>query len=200
MKTMNREQWLNEAAAKMKGWVMDAPGGEDYPDPLVSVGFPKGSRGGGANNAIGQCWDKSVSGDKERAHIFIIPTMVDPKEILAVLLHELVHASVGTKCGHKGAFKTCAVGVGLEGKMTATVAGEFLGLKLELLSRELGEYPHPGLEVPKRGSKGSRLLKVSCDICGYIARVTAKWALYPGPGPPYCPCSDRQMRLDEERN
>ena len=196
---MNREQWLNDAAAKMKVWVMDAPGGEDYPAPLISVGFPKGSRGGGANNAIGQCWDKSVSGDKERAHIFIIPTMTKPREILAVLLHELVHASVGTQCGHKGAFKSCAVGVGLEGKMTATVAGEFLDLKLELLSRELGEYPHPGLEVPKRGSKGSRLLKGECRDCGCIIRITAKWAYFPGPGLPKCRCgAPGYMKLEGE--
>ena len=183
--TMTREQWLNAAALEMKPWVL-AAGGDDYIDPLISVGFPKGSRGKSSGNAIGQCWDKSTSEDKRRAHIFIIPTMDDPVDILAVLLHELIHASVGTQCGHKGPFKKVALASGLEGKMTATVPGELLKLQLELLKRKLGGYPHSPIKVKERGSVGSRLVKVECMDCGCIVRMTRKWL--DEVGTPSCGC------------
>ena len=183
---MTREEWLNEAALKLKERVVACSEGEDYPDPLVSVGFPKGSRGKSASNVIGQCWDKTTSGDKERAHIFIIPTMTEPVDILAVLLHELVHASVGTACGHRGPVKSVATEVGLEGKMTATTPGRLLEFDLKLLANDLGEYPHPGLKVPARGSVGSRLLKVACPDCGCIIRMTQKWI--DEVGCPVCGC------------
>ena len=78
--------------------------------------------------------------------------------------------------------------------MTATVPGELLAARLKLLSLQLGEYPHPGLEVPPRGSKGSRLLKVLCPSCGCIIRMTAKWI--DTIGTPTCGCGDR-MHLED---
>ena len=181
-----REEWVNEAALTMKPWLLATEAGQEYEDPLISVGFPKGSRGKSTNNVIGQCWDKVTSEDKARAHIFVVPTLTDPVEVLAVLLHELVHASVGTKCGHRGPFKECAVELGLEGKMTATVPGDALRARLDVLAEGLGEYPHAGLKVPKRGSVGSRLLKVACPDCGCILRMTQKWL--DTVGPPTCGC------------
>jgi hypothetical protein len=166
---MNREEWLAKGALAMKDWVTDCEEGRDYLDPHVSVGFPKGTRGKSTNNVIGQCWDKSVSEDKERAHIFIVPTMTNAVDVLAVLLHDKV-----------------ALEVGLEGKMTATVPGDALRAKLEVLADELGPYPHVGLKVADRGSKGSRLLKVACPGCGCIIRMTQKWI--DEQGCPTCGC------------
>jgi hypothetical protein len=183
---LNREQWLDAAAQEMKSWLLECKDSDDYPDPLISVGFPKGSRGRNTSRAIGQCWDKSTSGDKQRAHIFIIPTLTDHETVLATLLHELVHACVGNQCGHRGPFKSVAVEVGLTGKMTATVASDALKPRLESIVQKLGDYPHPGLEQPKRGSVGSRLLKVECPRCGCIIRMTAKWL--DSVGPPTCGC------------
>jgi hypothetical protein len=190
-----REAWLKAAASQMRPWII-AAGGGDYIDPLVSVGFPKGSRGKSAANAIGQCWDKAVSADKQSAHIFIIPTMTDPVEVLAVLAHELVHASVGTQCGHRGPFRKVAVALGLEGKMTATVPGEMFRRKLTELSNELGIYPHVELKPRKRGSVGSRLVKVECPStwCGCIVRMTRKWI--DELGPPTCGCGT-QMEVSK---
>lgn len=70
--------------------------------------------------------------------------------------------------------------------MTATVPGDMLRTKLEVLAEELGEYPHAGLKVPKRGSVGSRLLKVECHNCGCILRMTQKWITEVGL--PTCGC------------
>jgi hypothetical protein len=185
---MTREEWLNNAAKAMKGWVRCA-GGDDYIAPLISVGFPKGSRGKSSANAIGQCWDKSVSQDQQRSHIFVIPTMTESVEVMAVLLHELVHASVGTKCGHRGPFRKVAKALGLEGKMTATVPGEALKLKLELLRRDLGDYPHSALKPTVRGLIGSRMLKVECKGCGCIVRMSNKWI--ESVGTPVCACGEQ---------
>lgn len=39
----------------------------------------------------------------------------------------------------------------------------------------------------RRGRKqGTRMLKVQCEHCGYVARVTSKWI--EAKGPPLCPC------------
>lgn len=153
---MSREQWFSEANDEMRHWIIDTGYGEDYEEPYISVGFPKGRRGK-SGTAIGQCFDKRASGDKERAHIFISPTLKKAEEVLATLLHELIHASVGTKCGHRGAFRKCALAVGLEGKMTSTVPGKALKRRLNDLADRLGDYPHPGLRLPHAGAKGARL-------------------------------------------
>lgn len=185
MKT--REDWLLEAVAQMKGWVVDTTDGQEFEDPFVSVGFPKGGRGGKFTR-VGECWDKASSGDKERAHIFIIPTLTDPVEILHILLHELIHASVGNACGHRKEFRKVAVELGLKPPMTATTPSEPLKRVLEGLSKELGEYPHPGLKPMPRGLKGSRLIKVECFSCGCILRMTNKWL--ETVGTPTCGCGN----------
>ena len=183
----NREEWLQQAGVQLTRWVKKA-GGPAFPPPLVSVGWPRGSRG--KSHAIGQCWDKSASGESNeisaRAHVFISPELTEAESVLAVLLHELVHASVGTACGHRGEFRKVAIGTGLEGKMTATVAGAALSKRLGALAGVLGKYPHPGLNESSRKKPGSRLLKVLCGDCGCIVRITRTWL--DSVGPPQCGC------------
>lgn len=191
-KPNNREAWLLEACKQLKPWVEDCFEAALFELPLVSVGFPKGGRSGKGSNTVGQCWSKRVSGDKERSHIFIIPTLTDPLQVLHILLHELVHASVGTECGHRREFRKVAVQLGLKPPMTATTPNENLTAALELLNERLGAYPHPGLTVAKYGSVGSRSLKVECPACGCIVRMTRKWLNEVGP--PRCGCGPTWMR------
>ena len=189
----NREDWLLNGMKSLR-LIMDNADAPEFLTPHVSIGWPKGSRGGKSSKAIGQCWDQVVSGDKERAHIFISPELTDPVEVLAVLLHEMIHASVGTQCGHRGPFRKVAINCGLEGKMTATVAGEQLTEKLKEVVELLGDYPHPGLnDVPDRKKPGSRMLKVDCMYCGCIARMTRKWI--EEIGAPYCGCGAGRMEV-----
>lgn len=58
--------------------------------------------------------------------------------------------------------------------------------------------PRPcGAVIGVRGGKsrgkgsGSRLKKVSCTACGYVARVTGKWLVQSGA--PLCPCNHEPM-------
>ncbi len=157
-----REQWLRDAAQKLKG-LIDAHLGKQYGDaadcpgqPLnlekvaVSSGLPKYSPA----STIGQCWSEECTEDKTR-HIFVCPTIEEDMTVLGVLLHELVHAGVGTKCGHKGEFRRVARAVGLEGKLTATVVNpeSTLHEQLRLIISSLGSYPHSPLKLKKRPKK-----------------------------------------------
>ena len=184
-----REEWLTEAMGEL--WAVLGPhtlGGVVGKPPAVKVscGFPLKRKGKGSH-ALGQCWCKSAS-KGETFEIFVCPTQADPVEVLAILLHEFVHAAVGLECGHKGAFKRVAMLCGLEGKMTATVPGEGLRAILVGIAGLLGVYPHREL-VPTVGTgpkkDSTRLLKVWCPSCDYTVRVSRKWI---DVGLPLCPC------------
>jgi hypothetical protein len=176
-------------------WPLIEKHGGKRPDSWrVSVGFPKGSRGG-AQHAIGQCFPSEMSATKTR-EMFISPTLKaeGPGGAVATLAHELIHAALPPTVGHKAAFKTIAVAIGLTGKMTATVGGEALVNEINVWIRKLGEYPH-GVLTPAANAKkpGSRLLKLECPGCGYVLRTTAKWLLM---GVPTCCCGE-EFRGDD---
>lgn len=186
LKALTREEWLQ---AGINGLAeMFAEIGETIPEVYVSVGFPKGA---GKGKAIGVCHPSVLSGD-EKAHIFIHPSLTDSARVLDVLAHELIHALDNCESGHKGRFAKVAKAFGLEGKMTATVAGEELKGRLNALIEELGEYPHALLK--ESGKKQStRMIKCECDDCGYIVRTSQKWI--DEMGAPICPC---QMGIIED--
>lgn len=169
-----RQRWLEEGVKELRR--LFAKHDKDVPETVrVSIGWPHGTRGKGSD-AIGQCWDHIASSDKHY-EIFIAPSLKDGARILDVLAHELVHVIAGHKAGHKGAFKELALAIGLEGKMTATTAGpEFAAWATAFVAKH-GDYPAGNLNALKSGKKkqGTRLLKASCDTCGYIVRVTGKW-------------------------
>jgi hypothetical protein len=164
---ITREQWLNKAVRQLNKQLF-IPQGVEAKMIKVSVGFPLGKRGK-KNKAIGQCWS-DASSEGGFFEIFISPVLVDPIEVLGVLTHEMVHAIVGTKAGHKAPFKHLATSVGLVGKMTETNSGEVLVKILEGISEVLGKYPHAKLTPVTRGSKGSRLIKIVCESCPNVAR------------------------------
>lgn len=163
---VTREDWLLQAADKVLGTVLlpAAPSaglqGLARPVFCISVGFPKGSHGRG--QAVGQCWPPSQAVDK-RAHIFVSPERDDRQRtaILGTVLHELIHATVGTEHGHKGAYRRLASACGLVKPFTTTTPSESLTARLNALGEELGAYPHGALLVPRK-AKGSRLRLWEC--------------------------------------
>jgi hypothetical protein len=182
-----REEWLTQAVSffreslfKRLGFVV--------PEVRVSVGLPGGRNG---KKAIGQHWSPEASDDL-RSQIFISPTIDDGVLVLAVLVHELVHAVVGNKAGHGPVFKSCAVKVGLEGKMTSTTAGAKLTEILQAFIGKTGPYPHaklnPGMGPTKK--QGTRMIKQECQACEYIVRSSR--TCIETHGPVICPgCSER---------
>lgn len=204
----NREAWLNDLAALMAPAYAEL--GAPLPAYRISVGFPSN---GIASRAIGECWDAKASADST-FEIFVRPDQVEPLDVGFVVAHELVHAAVGLKHGHKGEFARVALALGFPRPLTqaAPPAGKLLEWLQSCLA-QLGPLPHAairwregtvvvakrkggGVVVPDESGEGegpvsnrpkkqtARLLKASCGECGYTVRVTAKWLEV---GPPGCP-------------
>ena len=168
--TMTREQWLAAFTDAARPIFADA--GAPLPALVrCGIGFPsKGAR----SRVIGECWDASASTDSA-VEIFIRPSLQsDSARIADVLTHELCHAALGAVAGHGPAFKRLAVKLGLEGKMTATIAGDaWRAWALPILAK-LGDLPGSELLGSLAGGKKkqtTRMIKLECDSCGWSCRT-----------------------------
>jgi hypothetical protein len=191
-----RQKWLEDAMQEFR--IIFFTKGYTVPEKVrISIGFPRGMHGG--KKAIGQCWSHKASSDGYY-EIFASPELGNdgkPKpsataDMLETVAHEMVHATVGTECGHKGAFRICAMTVGFEGPMTHTPAGPGMKAHIAAIVAKLGEYPAGALNAAMRKKQGTRLIKCQCDECDYTARVTRKWIAEAGT--PICPTDEVPLR------
>jgi hypothetical protein len=195
MRRHNREAWLH-AVAEALG---DAFKQHGYPIPAkvrLACGFPSIRGMAASRRRTGECWSDAQSADGHH-EILISPVIADSLEVAAILAHELIHAAVGNKHGHKGPFRKLALAIGLEGKMPSTTAGEaFKRLAAPILD-EVGPYPHAELSVggDDRKKQTTRLIKCECEGCGYIARVARSWL--DTSGAPICPQCRKEMEWDD---
>tara|TARA_R100001082_G_scaffold29993_1_gene15076 strand:+ start:2571 stop:3137 length:567 start_codon:yes stop_codon:yes gene_type:complete len=188
---MNREEYITKLADKLAP--LFESNGYALPDNIrFTCGWPS-SGAGSRLRTIGQCFDPSASNDNH--HEIIISMALDKAaDVAQVLAHELVHAIVGVKHGHKGPFRKLALAIGLQGKMTATTAGESFTRFIEPVIAEMGEYPHKTLNLSRVKKQGTRMKKVVCTECGYTVRMTRKWL--DAVGAPDCPIHEMQMTCD----
>ncbi len=149
-----REGWLNKAMKSLDKKFF-AGNGYDLPALRASCGFPRGSA-----VAIGQCFDKTASAD-DTYEIFICPTQASPLKVLDILLHEMIHASVGIEEKHRGMFRKVALEFGFAGKMTATYAeeGGELHAKLVAVAEKLGDYPHAAMKKKTKPAKPNKWVR-----------------------------------------
>ena len=176
LKNPSREEWLQAAVRELQADVFTPAALEIPADVKVSCGWP--SSGGVRSSkgmTIGQCFSRSCS-KANINEIFISPTQNDSVKVLDVLAHELIHAIDDCQNGHKAPFKRMAHAIGLEGKMTATTAGEALKALLQAIVKRLGDYPHEELDISNRKKQTTRMMKVECsDIsCGFSFRASRK--------------------------
>jgi hypothetical protein len=192
-KHQTREQWL-EAAVRLMSPLFKEKGYE-VPAVKVSCGFPSGRALSRKKQAIGECWGKEITVDGV-PQIFVSPVIKDPVETIAILVHEVVHAVVGSAAKHGSKFRKCALAVGLEGKMTSTHAGDELTEMAKEWIKELGQYPHAGLKPKMRPEKKqtTRMVKCECKKCGYAVRTSRKWL--DEAGAPLCPCNEKPMSFE----
>lgn len=193
---MTRDQWLERVAHGLAPALKRL--GCTLPKFRVSIGFPSsGRRGkvlpdGRIGGRIGECHARERSGDKT-FELLIRPDRDDPVEVSGVLAHELVHACVGLEHKHGPEFRRVATGLGLEGKMTATVPGPAFIKLIEPILAKAGDLPHAALSLGSLAvsdappKQSARLIKCECSECGYKARVTRTWLDDPDYGPPLCP-------------
>lgn len=189
-KFKTREEWLQAAVELMTPAFVG--NGYEVPTVHVACGWPSVKALSEKGRRIGECWDKKASSDGI-AQIFISPWLSDIiglQGILSTLVHEVVHAVVGNKEKHNKVFGKCARAIGLEGKLTSTVAGENLITRMTIWAETLGEYPHGKLDMIKDDDKKkqtTRMIKMECraEDCGYVARTAKKWL--DAMGPCHCP-------------
>ncbi len=171
MATLTREAWLNEAADlilfEVLGPVTGAGSLESY-KIKISVGFSRTHKSN-SRLVLGTCFAKAASSDGY-SEIFISPIADDSMQILATLAHELIHAIDDCKSGHKGFFAKTARAIGLEGALTATVAGIKLKAKLAEYVELLGPIPHSKINLADQKKQANRNILVSCN-CGFRFRT-----------------------------
>lgn len=211
---VNSEEYLTSAAHRLIeehfapiGMDTDCDSGNALADKLrVRVGYPTtgGIRASGAT--LGQCIGPQHS-EGGFTEIFVNPRLSDPKEMLAVVVHELVHAAVGHKQGHGKTFMRALAKVGISGETakTACTPSEELEQVLDDIINELGTMPHDAItltSLPKKQT--TRLLKVICinDNCpfkhtnggkAYTVRMSLQTAT--DGGTPFCGACEQRMAI-----
>lgn len=194
METLNREAWLEAAVQKLRPIFLGH--GYSIPELRVSVGWPSSGGLAQKKKTIGQCWFGTMAEDN-KPQLFISPLLdnvVEPQGVLATLVHEVGHVAAGPDAKHGPKFVKVMKKLGLEGKPTATTAGADLIVRFEQLAQELGPFPHSKIvpiKVPK--TQTTRMRKMECGDCGYVARAAKKWLEM---GALLCPCNKAPMKID----
>lgn len=182
----HREVWFDRLMPDIRQHFADVK--FEVPENIrFSCGWPHKNGCGAKKRTIGQCWDTTASTDGF-FQIFISPTLGDPVKAVGVQIHEIAHAVVGLKHGHRKPFADCAKAVGLTPKWTATGESDELKAKIGVWIERIGPYPHGALRasaIDKDKEKG-RMLLLECG-CGLKIRSTQKWVDQYGQSWP-CPC------------
>lgn len=171
----NRESWLTDAVVEVGAILLDKTEIE-IPEVRVSTGWPSTRGTSLKKRRIGECWKPEVASDGV-SQVFISPVLMDPIQILGVLMHELIHAWDKCEHGHRGVFVKTAKAAGLVAPWTATgIDAELLHPLLEEIVTRLGKYPHSALNpLVQRKPQTTRQLKIEAEECGCVARTTRKY-------------------------
>ena len=175
--TITREQWLEAAVVA----IAQANPSVKFPPVKVSCSWPGG---GSARKRIGECWARKMSkaGINE---IFISPKIADPARVVSILAHELAHAIDDCKSGHKAAFVAIGKSLGLTGKPTQMELPEALSSAIaNAVIAKVGKFPHSTLDLSSRKKQSTRMLKLECNVCKAVWRMSAKHAIHVT----VCPC------------
>jgi hypothetical protein len=107
-------------------------------------------------------WGMLVGANSADGHfeIMVSPVLADPMRVAGVLAHELVHATVGTECGHKSPFAKLARAIRTKGKMTAATEGDAFEQAVAPILDTVGPYPHAELSKSAR-TKGDAASQIA---------------------------------------
>lgn len=158
-----RIRWLEKAYQSLREELLP-----EAPEKInISFGFPSQGHLRSKYKTIGEHW----SGFTDGSFISLHPLLgMDPVNMLAVLVHEMIHSAF-PEDGHRGKFPKTAKRVGLVGKMTATVPGHDLLQRLNSLNIELGPFPPGSGDLVKTRKQSTRLIKLVCQ-CSRILRAS----------------------------
>lgn len=197
---MNREEWLTQVAKGIEPWFAE------FNKPLkpykITAGWPaSGAARTKKGQVLGVCYPAEWSKGNQYEIVITLAMgdgatdqLADPVEIAAVVAHELCHVADEMQHQHYKPFADLAYGIGLEGKPTSTTAGPLFKQRIAPILESLPPYPHHCLDLANNRKKQStRMIKVQCDDCGYVARTSNKWI--DDVGAPLCPCNHAPMTV-----
>ena len=191
MAFQTREEWLMGAVEELRPFFNGT-----LPSKIrVTCGFPSG---GNRGNVLGECVssDRSSDGHWE---ISIHPKLDKPKDVFAVLIHELCHTLPGA-FNHGRVFRGHAISMKLTapgGSYKMTVPDDqddIFNQTYGALIAGLEAYPHASLGLGAKPKQVTRLLKAVCPTCGYTIRLTHKWA---SRGLPTCGVDGDTFNIEE---
>jgi len=178
MKT--RDEWLAELLSYLQSWFEEL--GFQIPGFQIRSGFP--SKGRGAQKTA-ESWEKQEDGS---FIIFVRPDRSDPREVISAVVLEMSKVVVGPKDRHGHLFRFLASSFGLGGgKSERSGDREFLDRVAPIMDA-IGALPSPEIapaDLTAAPKQTTRQIKVTCEKCGYVARVSRKWLSEVGP--PICP-------------
>lgn len=193
-----REAWLVAAIDELRPIFAEV--GSPLVVPLrVAMGFPSRRALAAKNRVLGECWSAAASADGT-TELMVSPTLVEPLAVLATLAHEVTHAVVGVEHKHKKPFVKVIRAIGLDGKPTATFAGDLFKQHVDPIIVRLGPLPHAAItgRLSLRQPRKQSMLKCTCEECGYVARVARQYLNERGA--PLCPCNSRPFGYDADGN
>jgi predicted SprT family Zn-dependent metalloprotease len=193
---ITREGWLIAAVTRLTS--LFEANGYKMPPVRVSCGWPSSRGLSTKGRAVGECWEAAAATDGV-SQIFVSPFLdqsLVPGEVVATLAHELIHAIIGHDKKHGKEFKKAMVAIGLEGKAKSTTGGPTLVATAIEWEKTIGPYPNASLDALKRPTKKqtTRMIKMTCKDCGYVARTTKKWLDLSGA--PLCGCNKCSMEVE----
>ena len=173
----------------MTPWFEDL--GFPLPPVRISAGFPStGHRG--RNTAEAWSEDGGTS-----FVIFVRPDSQEPYWVAAALAQELARIAAGPKDGYGHLFKHIAISIGLRGTKKQSLPGLRFKKLINPALDKAGPLPIAARE-PARAARTekqkTRMLKVWCPQCGYVARVSRKWL--DEVGEPLCPRHEQMEIAD----
>ncbi|TQV78515.1 transcription elongation protein SprT [Denitrobaculum tricleocarpae] len=175
-----REDWLREVATAMRGWFDDL--GFPLPDFDVRTGFPSVGR---RSPNITDSWTQ----DNGATYVILVrPDRSEETEVAAALAFQMCRIAVGDRDQHGYLFRHLAISLGLKGTRNESPPGALFKEITKSILETAGPLPSPEIQqIDKDKAPGqtSRMIKVSCSECGYVARVSRKWLSEVGP--PHCP-------------
>jgi len=158
---MNREQWLKELANRaIPAIASSVTYAEEETSVKLSCGFPAKQ---GKRKQVNACLVPPTNSDEFNAEIFVTPELSAKREVSRAVLPLLVAVVTGDY-KQRNNYRQAIRALGLN--------TEELPFWAKNIVDELPAYPHASLTLPEVKKQTTRLIKVHCAPCGYIARVS----------------------------
>lgn len=138
------EVWLNEAVELLRPVFAEA--GYEIPPVYVSVGFSTyGYKPGAKKNIIGVCHASWMTMDGIN-EIYITPLVTEPVDVIALLVHELIHAVDDCKSSHGPGFQKISRALRCtDNRHVPLNEWRETVERYRAMARQLGRYPRAGV-------------------------------------------------------